>query len=85
MVLVVKNPPASEGDARDTGSILELERSLEKGMATCFSIHAWEILWTSGVGWATIHRVSYIESDTMSMTSLLYEFYILRLDVKILS
>jgi len=30
-VLVVKNPPASEGDARDTGSILELERSPGEG------------------------------------------------------
>ena len=31
VVLVVKNPPASEGDARDTGSILELERSPGEG------------------------------------------------------
>ena len=35
-----KNPPASAGDIRDTGSILRLERSLEKGMAPHSSILA---------------------------------------------
>ena len=39
---VVKNTPASAGDARDTGSIPGLERSLEE-MAAHFSILAWKI------------------------------------------
>ena len=46
VALVVKNPPASAGDIRDTGSIPELEDPLEKGMATHFSILAWRIPWT---------------------------------------
>ena len=40
---VVKNPPASIGDA---GSIPGSGRSLEKEMATHSSILAWEIPWT---------------------------------------
>ena len=38
-----KNPPASAGDAKDTGSIPELGRSLEEEMATHSSILAWRI------------------------------------------
>ena len=38
VVLVVKNPPANAGDARDPGLIPELGRSLEEGMATRSSI-----------------------------------------------
>jgi len=37
---VVKDPPVNVGDAGDTGSILGLGRSLEKGMATHSSIIA---------------------------------------------
>ena len=40
---MVKNPPASAGDAGDTGSVSGLEESLEKEMATHSSILAWEI------------------------------------------
>ena len=43
---MVKNPPASAGDARDVGSIPGLGRSLEEEMATQSSILAWEIPWT---------------------------------------
>ena len=43
---VVKNPPASAGDARDMGSILGWEDPLEKKMATHSSILAWKIPWT---------------------------------------
>ena len=43
VVLVVKNPPANAGDERDEGSIPELERSLEEGMATHSSVLAWRI------------------------------------------
>ena len=40
---VVKKSPTSAGDV---GSVLGLESPLEKGMATHFSILAWEIPWT---------------------------------------
>ena len=40
--LVVKNPPANAGDIRDVGSIPQLGRSQEEGMATCSSILAGE-------------------------------------------
>ena len=40
---MVKNPPASAGDAR---SISKSGRSLEKEMATHSSVLAWEIPWT---------------------------------------
>ena len=48
LVLVVKNPPASAGDARDSGLIPGLGRSLE--MATHSNILAWEIPWTEDPG-----------------------------------
>ena len=50
VVLVVKNPPANAGDERDEGSIPELERSLEEGMATHSSIFAWRTPWTEEPG-----------------------------------
>ena len=42
--LVVKNLPARAGDFRSTGSIPGSGRSLEKEMATHFSILAWKTL-----------------------------------------
>ena len=52
MVLVVKYPPADAGDTRDTTtSIPGLWKSpLEKGMATCSNILAWEIPWMEEAG-----------------------------------
>ena len=47
---MVKNLPAHVGDTGDGGSIPGLGRSLEMGMATQFSILAWEILWTQELG-----------------------------------
>jgi len=44
---VGKNPPAN---AEDMGSIPGLGRSLGEGMATHFSILAWEIPWTAEPG-----------------------------------
>ena len=44
---MVKNPPAN---ARDIGSILGQEHSLEKEMATHFSILAWEMPWREEPG-----------------------------------
>jgi hypothetical protein len=46
-VSVVKKPSAN---ARDIGSILGQEHSLEKEMATHFSILAWEMPWTEEPG-----------------------------------
>ena len=48
--LVVKNPPANAGDARDDGSIPGKEDPLEEGMATHLSILAWIIPWTEEPG-----------------------------------
>ena len=48
--LVVKNPSANAGDARDVGSIPGLGRFLEKEMATCPSILAWRIPWMEKLG-----------------------------------
>ena len=50
VALVVKNPPASAGDIRDTGLILGWKDHLEKEMATHCSILAWRILWTKEPG-----------------------------------
>ena len=47
---MVKNPPANAGDTRHAGSIPGLGKPLEKEMATCSSILAWEILWTQEPG-----------------------------------
>ena len=48
---MVKNPPASAGDIKDTvGSILGWEDPLEEGMATHSSIPAWRIPWTEETG-----------------------------------
>ena len=43
---VIKNPPASAGDARDAGSIPGSGRSLGGRNATYSSILAWKIPWT---------------------------------------
>ena len=61
VVLVVKNPPANAGDARDTGSISGSGRHpLEEGIATHSSILAWKILYRvtrlAKVHGATKHR-----------------------------
>ena len=51
LVLVVKNLPASAGDARDVGSIPELGRSPGVGNGNPHSnILAWEIPWTEEPG-----------------------------------
>ena len=47
---VMKNLPASAGDARDMGSIPGWGRSSGAGMATHFSILAWKIPWTEESG-----------------------------------
>ena len=47
---VVKNLPANVENAGDLGSIPGSEDSLEKGMATHFSILAWRTPWTEEPG-----------------------------------
>ena len=43
---MVKNPPASAGDAKDAVQSLGQEDPLEKKMTTHSNILAWEIPWT---------------------------------------
>ena len=50
MVLVVKNPPAKEGDTEIWVSSLGQKDPLEKGMATNSSILAWGIPWMKEPG-----------------------------------
>ena len=47
---MVKNPPASVGDARDAGLIPGSGRSARVGNDTYSSILAWKILWTEEPG-----------------------------------
>ena len=47
---VVKNPPASAGDARDVIRSVGREDPREKEMATHSSILAWETSWTEEPG-----------------------------------
>ena len=48
---MVKNLPASAGDARDSGSIPRSWKSpWNRKMATCSGILAWEIPWTKKPG-----------------------------------
>ena len=59
---MVKNLPASAGDARDTGSIPGLEDPLEEEMATHSSVLAWRIPWTEehgGIQFMGSHRVEH--------------------------
>ena len=56
--IVIKNPPADAGDTRDAGSIHELGRSPEEGVATHSSILAWRIPTDRGAWRATVHGVT---------------------------
>ena len=60
VALVVKNPPASEGDARDLGSIPGLGRSPgrgHRGILVC-SILVWRIPMDRGAWRATVHGIT---------------------------
>ena len=52
---MVKNPPAMQETHVQS---LGWEDPLEKGMATHSSILAWEIPWTEGAWWATVHGIT---------------------------
>ena len=62
MALVVKNPPASAGDARDAGSNLWLGRSPGVGHGRPFQYSCLENSIDSGVWQATVHGATK-ESD----------------------
>ena len=58
VALVVKNPPANEGDLEDMGSIPGSGRSPGVGNAAHFNIIAWKNPLDRGAWWVTSHRVS---------------------------
>ena len=47
---VVKNPPANEGNVRNTGLILGSERSPGEENGNPLSCSSWEIPWTQALG-----------------------------------
>ena len=66
MVLLVKNPPACVGGARDEVLFPESGKSSGGGMATHSSVFAWRIPWTEKlVGFNPLGRK---ESDTTEAT-----------------
>ena len=58
MVLVVKNLPASAGDARDSGSISGLGRSPGEGNGNPLEYSCLENLMDRGAWQATVHEVA---------------------------
>ena len=58
---MVKNLPASAGDASEAAQSLGREDPLEEGMATHSSVLAWRITMDRGAWRATVHGVK--ESD----------------------
>ena len=58
MALVVKNPPANEGDIRDAGSIPEMERFPGEGHGNPLQYSCLENHVNSGAWKATVHRVA---------------------------
>ena len=61
--IVVKNPLANAGDARNMGSILGLGRSPGVGMATCSNNSCLGNSMDKGAWWAVVHGVT--KSQTM--------------------
>ena len=58
VVLMVKNPPANTGDARDAGSIPGWGRSPGEGHGNPLQYSYLENPMDRGAWWATVHRVS---------------------------
>ena len=50
VALVVKNPPSSAGDRRDTGSVLGVRQSSGGGHGNPFRILAWRVPWIEDPG-----------------------------------
>ena len=57
-VLVVKNPPANAGDARDMGSIPGLGRSPGVGNSNPLQYSGLENPMDRGAWWATVHSIA---------------------------
>ena len=55
---MVKNPPASAGDAETSGSVPSWGRALEKEMATHSSVLAWDNSMDRGAWWAMVLGVT---------------------------
>ena len=55
VVLVVKNPPANAGDARDAGSIPGLGRSSRVGNGNSLQYSCLENPMDGGAWWTTVH------------------------------
>ena len=72
---VLKNPPASTGDAGDTGLIPGFERSLEEEMATHSSILSWKISWAEEPGGLQSMGSQRVGHDWATNTYLLNEGY----------
>ena len=66
VVLVLKNPPASEGDVKDSGSITGLGRSPGGGYGNPLQYSCLENPMDRGAWRATIHRIA--ESDMTEVT-----------------
>ena len=62
VVLVVKNPPANAGDARDAGSIPGLGRSSRGGNGNLLQYSCLENPMDGGAWWAAVHGAA--ESQT---------------------
>ena len=58
VVLVVKNPLANIGDARETGSIPGSRRSAEVGIGNPLQYSCLENHMDRGAWWATVHGVA---------------------------
>ena len=58
VALVVKNPPANAGDARDVGSIPGLGRSSGEGNGNPLQYSCLEKSMDRGAWWATVHGVA---------------------------
>ena len=58
VALVVKNPPANEGDVSDVGLIPGLERSPGGGHGNPLQYSCLEDLMDRGVWWAIVHGVA---------------------------
>ena len=58
VALVVKNPPANAGDVRDTGLILESERSPGEGNGNLLQYSCLKNPMDKGAWWAAAHRVA---------------------------
>ena len=59
--MVVKNLPAKVGDARDAGSIPELERSPGKGNDTPLQYSCLKNPMDRGTWWAAVHGVTELD------------------------